>query len=36
VLVPVAHARVEEVVALDRTPRGRGGFGHTGRGVEPA
>jgi dUTP pyrophosphatase len=30
VVAPVAHARVREVTTLDATPRGKGGFGHTG------
>jgi dUTP pyrophosphatase len=33
VITPVAHAEWEEVEALDETPRGAGGFGHTGTGV---
>ena len=31
VIAPVSAARFEEVEALDGTPRGAGGFGHTGR-----
>ena len=31
VFAPVERARFEEVVALDETARGGGGFGHTGR-----
>ena len=30
VIAPVARAEVEEVSSVDATPRGRGGFGHTG------
>lgn len=32
VVSPVAEAEWEEVASLDETPRGAGGFGHTGRG----
>ncbi len=31
VIAPVAQARVEVVEAVDKTSRGEGGFGHTGR-----
>jgi dUTP diphosphatase len=31
VIAPVAHAQVLEVEQLDDSPRGEGGFGHTGR-----
>ncbi|HYB91251.1 MAG TPA: dUTP diphosphatase [Candidatus Binataceae bacterium] len=31
VIAPVARAELVEVEALDDTPRGSGGFGHTGR-----
>ena len=31
VVAPVAQAEWEEVESLDATPRGSGGFGHTGR-----
>ncbi|MGM0575864.1 MAG: dUTP diphosphatase [Myxococcota bacterium] len=31
VVAPVVQVRVESVDTLDETPRGRGGFGHTGR-----
>ena len=30
VVAPVARVTVREVEALDSTPRGSGGFGHTG------
>lgn len=30
VLAPVSHGRLQLVDRLDRTPRGAGGFGHTG------
>lgn len=30
VVAPVVHAEVEEVTELSSTPRGEGGFGHTG------
>ena len=32
VVAPVARARLVPAEALDETPRGAGGFGHTGRG----
>jgi dUTP pyrophosphatase len=35
VLAPVARASFEAVETLDETPRGAGGFGHTGRGARP-
>lgn len=31
VIAPVAHAELVEVEKLDESPRGEGGFGHTGR-----
>jgi dUTPase len=31
IIAPVARAEVAEVSDLDETPRGSGGFGHTGR-----
>ncbi|GIU84455.1 MAG: hypothetical protein KatS3mg008_1230 [Acidimicrobiales bacterium] len=31
VVIPVADAELVEVESLDDTPRGEGGFGHTGR-----
>jgi dUTP pyrophosphatase len=31
VIMPVIRASWEEVSSIDRTPRGSGGFGHTGR-----
>lgn len=31
VIVPIAYAELVEVELLDDTPRGEGGFGHTGR-----
>lgn len=31
VIAPVTRAKLEEVDELDRTSRGQGGFGHTGR-----
>ncbi len=31
VVAPVARVTLAEVASLDDTPRGRGGFGHTGR-----
>jgi len=37
VIAPVVQAEWEEVASLDRTERGDGGFGHTGRGAsEPS
>jgi dUTP pyrophosphatase len=30
VIAPVTRARIDEVAQLDLTPRGEGGFGHTG------
>lgn len=31
VIAPVVHAKLQEVVALDETSRGSGGYGHTGK-----
>ena len=31
IIAPVARAELKEVDALDASPRGKGGFGHTGR-----
>jgi len=35
VISPVARVRVKSVESLDDTPRGAGGFGHTGQGCGP-